>query len=148
MNSRNHKGETPLMLAARKGDISLIRLLLQSGVKINMTIYIVLYTSLNSLMYHVLFSQTVSRNIMKLLYIAGEHFKPERLALERERYVEKSDFFTEVEERSLFQRCRTTIRNHLLYVDSHRNLFCAIAKLGLPKPMEDYLLDIETLNEA
>ena len=146
VNIRNDRGETPLMFAAHKGDISLIRLLLKSGVEINRTINL---TNLNSLMYHVLCSQTVSRNIMRLLFVAGEDFNPACITVfNTERHVEKSDFFTEVEEQSLIQKCRITIRNNLLDVNSHRNLFCAIAELGLPRPLEDYLLYKETLNEA
>lgn len=146
VNIGNDRGETPLMFAAHKGDISLIRLLLKSGVEINRTINL---TNLNSLMYHVLCSQTVSRNITRLLFIAGEEFNPACITVvNTKRYVEKSDFFTEVEEESLIQRCRIIIRNNLLDVDSHRNLFYAIAELGLPRRMEDYLLYNETLSEA
>ena len=145
VNIRNDRGETPLMFAARNGDISLIRLLLKSGVEINRTINL---TNVNFLMYHIVYSQTVSRNIMRFLFVAGEDFNPECLAVKMERYVEKSDFFTEVEERSLIEKCRTTIRHNLLDVNSHRNLFYAIAELGLPRPMEDYLLYNETLSEA
>ena len=148
VNVRAVKDETPLMLASRIGNISSIRLLLKIGVKINRTIDKHAYAgtmTVNSLMYHILASVTVSRNIIRLLYAAGEDFT--FIDCKFDRRVEKSDFF-EKEGGSLLERCRTTIRNHLLHIDSHRNLFCAIPKLGLPKRLADYLLYNETLSEA
>ena len=148
VNVRAAKDETPLILASRVGNISSIRLLLKIDVKINRTIDKHTYAgtmAVNSLMYHIVASVTVSRNIIRLLYTAGEDFAFIDCTFDRR--VEKSDFFEE-EEGSLLQRCRTTIRNHLLHIDSHRNLFCAISKLGLPERLADYLLYNETLSEA
>ena len=68
VNARATKDETPLMLSSRIGNISSIRLLLKKDVEINRTIDKHAYAgamTVNSLMYHILASDTVSRNIIR-----------------------------------------------------------------------------------
>ena len=44
--------------------------------------------------------------------------------------------------------CREAIRKHLLELDLHTHLFGRIPKLGLPKPLTEYLLFRMSLSEV
>ena len=63
---------------------------------------------------------------------------------------EKPEVKTEVEpevELNLKHLCRKAIREHLLDLDLHGNLFQRIPKLGLPSIINDYLLYNQTLDD-
>ena len=49
---------------------------------------------------------------------------------------------------NLSHLCREAIRNHLLDIDRHENLFVRVPRLGLPPVLNDYLLYNVSLNRS
>ena len=58
-------------------------------------------------------------------------------------YVKQED-----EKRHLKHLCRVRIRNHLLELDPHQNLFLRVPQLGLPKSLASYLLYDVTVDDV
>ena len=54
----------------------------------------------------------------------------------------------EDEERRLKHLCRVRIRNHLLELDPHENLFVRVPQLGFPKSLASYLLYDVTVDDV
>ena len=50
-------------------------------------------------------------------------------------------------EPNLKHLCREAIREHLLHLDQHENLFQRVPRLGLPALLQSYLLYWQTLDD-
>ena len=72
--------------------------------------------------------------VVALLFAAGERLRV-------------SDHLERVTKINLRVFCRRIIRNHLLEIDWHENLFIRVPKLGLPAALESYLLYDQALGD-
>ena len=118
-------------------DIRCARLLLQAGAKINI---------FNNNNYNAL-RQNISRYRAKfpkmsmMLFAAGEAVGDTFWVRE---YLVKNPLYclfpSEGRILCLMQLCRTAIRQHLLKVDPHENLFVRVPRLGMPNLLCSYLL--------
>ena len=83
-----------------------------------------------------------NRKVVMLLYAAGERI--------RVSYDGVPDYIRALEtenlELCLSKICRNFIRNHLIELDPHENLFHRVPKLGLPSALSEYLLFNVSLN--
>ena len=83
-----------------------------------------------------------NRKVVMLLYAAGERI---RVSCVRVRdYIRALE--TENLELCLRKICRNFIRNHLIELDPHENLFHRVPKLGLPSALSEYLLFNVSMN--
>ena len=74
--------------------------------------------------------------IIRCLIAAGETFN------EMSSFQQETKTFV-----SLSHLCRGTIREHLLDLDPHENLFVRVPRLGLPSTLQRYLLFDETFED-
>ena len=76
---------------------------------------------------------------LKLLFVAGDKItKPSDKV---------SKVLNEAGEMNLSNLCREVIRNHLLEMDRHKNLFGRVPRLGLPAALQSFLLYDQTLDD-
>ena len=143
VNNRNTKGgETVLHWAC--GNVDCLRLLLQSGVRINRN-NVQLQNALKSYMtwpYDV-----IKENVM-LLFAARETIDGTVVVRGSTEPVNVSNFLPRSEyEPCLKIMCRSAIRLHLLNVDPHENLLRRIPFLGLSPSLTKYSLYDVTLHD-
>ena len=80
-------------------------------------------------------------DLLRVVYAAGEQINCAE--------HKTPEFLTEVAtDRSLKHQCRQAIRKHLLHVDKHSHLFYRVPLLGLPSPIQKYLLFNETIADV
>ena len=78
-------------------------------------------------------------NLLEVLFAAGDSFNlNERITLNRSSLTKLKEMM--VPRMDLKDMCRRKIRNHLLSIDSHFNLFVRVPKLGLPHILTSYVL--------
>ena len=145
VNAKNSEGMTPLMFLM--GDISeiskipfAVALLLQ-GAKVN----VLHHNGVNALTEALMYGELIVKdsNMEALLFATGE--KIDRQAVEAKGEKVPDDFQPQF---NLIDICRRRIREHLLELDPHTNLFSRVPQLGLPRILNDYLLYNQTLDKA
>ena len=107
-----------------------VKLILRSNIKINIA-----GSSVNTLTFYLTYSQKINRKIVMLLFAAGEKIMPS-VGCTNTTIPE----YLQHEQLSLKEKCRETIRKHLLDIDPHGNLFHRIPKIGLPSVLDRYVL--------
>ena len=98
---------------------------------------------------HVHFETEERQRLVRVLLAAGD-----KIRLARQKYyisinVEICRVWREMRynsKRCLSHLCRKVIRKHLLELDRHENLFVRVPKLGLPNPLQKFLLYNTTLD--
>ena len=133
VNASGVTGNTALMNATRHDNVKLTRLMLRSGVKVNFKVN-THSGYFNALTYNISFREPV----MEIL-AAGEDVNTDVLKTICTDRGFKSDCLN-IREPTLKHLCRETIREHLLKLDLHENLFMRIPLLGTPKLITNYLL--------
>ena len=78
--------------------------------------------------------------ILKLCFTAGEDIGSATEEVRKNLIGSESEM-------CLRHLCRKTIRNHLLELDPHQNLFVRVPRLGLPTALSDYLLFTMSLQD-
>ena len=119
-------------------------LLLRVGVKIN-----VMDEYFHNALQHALADiQSSSREICVLLFAAGETVGSPRNHHDRT-LIPLPEYLQAITERKLWlkHQCRMTIRKHLINIDQRTHLFTRAPGIGLPKPLEEYLLFNVSLSE-
>ena len=137
VNAIGRSGNTTLMNAARHDNVKLTRLMLRSGVKVNFKVN-THSGYFNALTYNISFREPVMGIVMMLL-ASGEDVNADVLKTIGRDKGFKSDCLN-IREPILKHLCRETIREHLLKLDLHQNLFMRIPLLGTPKLITNYLL--------
>ena len=125
VNIIDRKGYTALAHAARQPDqTGCVKKLIKAGAYVNRTEC----------------QWCFSDKVAKVIHAAGStKLRHKRIP----DYVKQED-----EERRLKHLCRVRIRNHLLELDSHENLFLRVLQLGLPKSLASYLLYDVTVDDV
>ena len=118
VNIQNKNGDTALLLASKEPHNSCCKLLIQSGTDLNV------HNKNGEGALQFLLAEEYG----KLLFAAGE----------------KEAVRKYIEPKRLSHLCRASIKKHLLQM-SNMNLFARVPKLGLPKPLQKYLLFSEIL---
>ena len=127
VNYVNAEGKTAFFMSCPCG-LRYMKLLLWSGAKIN----IVSGSGLNIYEHSFNWTESPDKTMVLFLHAAGEILSSKRMAMFRPR--------TDVFNPCLKHICRETIRKHLLKLDPHEHLFGRVPRLGLPKPLVNYLL--------
>ena len=133
--------------------MSTIRLLLRTGIKIN-----VIHQYYNNTLTHYIvdckrFYNRLNKDICMLLFAAGERvtgpvvegrrtYNHDIVEAQVPEYLLHKDL-----QMCLKHLCREAIRNHLLELDPHTHLFGRVPRLGLPKSLTEYLLYNQTLDD-
>ena len=140
----NKKGK--FILRSEADMIHCVKLLLKSGAYVNM----VEAYGLNAAKIHILESRRHPpyRTVLMTLLVAGEIVDVTTV-----RQIDSPGYVTlraspvpeyvqqiEPKEISLLSLCRVVVRERLLHLDRHSNLFCRIPRLGLPSSLTSYLL--------
>ena len=138
VNMCNHFGNTAVIKAARKFTfdqgvinklmdrrLSCLKLLNQAGADVNT----INNSDHNALSAHL--TEQSDEKVIMLLFAAGTN---------TDRISKVPCCLQEPGHLELRHICRTSIRNHLLQLDSHLHLFRRIPLLGLPDPLMRYLL--------
>ena len=150
VNLAGPSGKSPLLSALSVNAEKTLDLLLKAGADVNTPTAIV-YTM----------ARFANSRCAKLLFQAGVRIHTSQMVLREEvinefhavgsripdsqmpPYVKEED-----EERRLKHLCRVGIRNHLLQLDPHENLFVRVPRLGLPKSLATYLLYDVTVDDV
>ena len=147
--------ETPLVGAVHHGNIKLIKMLLKAGAYINQ----LNNQGQNARTYNLAQCQPPDRDIETLLTVAGEPCLAMRFPNSKtfvERFDENGDIcFVEVvfksknkrKLKSLIKICKSAIRDEVKRVNPSMNLFTAVPRLGLPRPLASYLLYYISLDQ-
>ena len=128
---------------AEKEEMTILKTLLQVGSSVNLSETVIARSLFSATVamtikqdgqnvltkYLAKFGKTAKQEVAMLLYAAGEKIRKDQ--------VEVPDYLQQ--EPSLKHLCREAIREHLLQM-SDVNLFVRVPKLGLPKPLQRYVL--------
>ena len=133
--------------------LSTIKLLLRTGIKIN-----VIHQYYNNTLTHYIvdckrFYNRLNKDICMLLFAAGERvtgpvvegrrtYNHDIVEAQVPEYLLHKDL-----QMCLKHLCKEAIRNHLLELDPHTHLFGRVPRLGLPKSLMEYLLYNQTLDD-
>ena len=153
VNACDNSGYTALTTAVSSNNIQCVRILLKSGAYVNK--YNI--NQQNALIFYVTECQTIKKEMVMLLVAAGEMLNLDtfrlhtssKMKLEMKAAVKVSipDYFHHAQLKlSLKHACRETIRNHLLQVQTHYNLFRRVPRLGLPSSLTSYVLYGQSVN--
>ena len=135
-------GETVLHQAC--GDRDCLRLSLQSEARINRHNI----QSRNALTSYLTWPYGVTKENVMLLAAAGETIDGTVCTRGTDDPVDLSKYLSFRESgSSLKSMCRSVIRNHLMTLDPHGNLFSRVPYLGLSSSLNDYLLYDVTLHD-
>ena len=145
INNVDHRGSTALIYVE---DEDYCRLLLKHHSHINRTDR----NGDNKLTGHIRNASPVNKDLCSLLFAAGETV-PQTVARlfphNGHIVVNAMDYLPQIKIYFyLNQLCRETIRKYLLELDPHTNLFDRIPRLGLPKPLTEYLLYYTSLDSS
>ena len=169
VNTCNECGEFPLIMAAERGHVGCVNILLESGADVNRedssevtpliaaagvgSVDTVLHllnagaqinridvNGYNALKSHLRRNSPPARRLCRLLHAAGEIYVksffsptlPTCLQFRKQRL-------------QLKHICRVAVRNHLLKLDPHTQLFGRVPLLGLPPSLTSYLMFNMTL---
>ena len=115
----------------RRDKLECVRLLLRAGAKINM------FDSRgnNALTWNFRYSKSSIEEQVLLLFAAGETLQLHQI---RDTALLCPELTTA--DLNLANFCRKSIRNHLLQLDPHENLFVRVPRLGLPAALQRYLV--------
>ena len=113
----------------------------------------------NALTIYMLQCDTINRDLCSLLFAAGETVpqtisrntvpEPKCVVDCLPKSVSVIEYLPQIKIYFyLTELCREAIRKHLLELDPHTNLFDRILRLGLPKPLIEYLLFHATLDSS
>ena len=141
VNTTNERVETPLMMSMSTGNNkNVARSLLNKGANIN----ILDNSGGNALTFLATYEKGQERYQEKfmILFAAGE--KIDRQAIEAEEQKVPDHLQPQF---NLKDICRRRIREHLLEVDPHTQLFGRVPKIGLPSLLTSYLLYDQTLDD-
>ena len=135
-----------LVLRSENDMIYCVKFLLKSGADVNR----VHHCGLNAAKLHITESRRHPpfRTVLMLLLAAGEivdgttvkQIDPTEGVKLRTCPIPEYIQQIEPQEISLSSLCRIAVRDHLMHLDRHSNLFCRIPKLGLPPSLTSYLL--------
>ena len=130
-------GITALFTAAGTGSVECISTLLRLGSNINKP-----SLENNALINHLRNCPPVSSGIVIILYVAGEDVSSTfSVSSSKPSLLPTPLFLLDIKQNMQLKHiCREAIRNHLLKLDPHQNLFGRIPKLGLPSALTSYLL--------
>ena len=122
-NKQDKDGWTALMYALNAANMKCVKILLNAGAGVNMGIY----------------------NFINLPFTTEERLQLQRLLLAAGQNITDvpQDCLNEIrspEQMSLSHLCRDVIREHLLELDEHENLFVRVPRLGLPAALQKFLL--------
>ena len=150
VNQGSEAGLTPLIASAGTGNINCVRMLLKGGAYVNRTLQ---NSGSNAIKYHLDHNRQENEDLLKLLLVAGETTTNRRLMklvfggpAEEVKDLEQSGF-EEDQNINLMCKCRDTIRSHIATTNPHVNMFNAVAQLGLPELMCNYLVYNLSLDE-
>ena len=118
VNKINASRFTALSIIAMRNNVEGVRIMLRSGAKVNLG-----YTP---------FNRRLNTKTKKLLIAAGTRINKTITTI----YAERASFARH----TLQNQCRIAIRQYLLKLDRHGNLFFRIPRIGLPSPITSYLL--------
>ena len=158
MNVAQSDGFTPLIVAVKEKDynekeklvlrsendmIYCVKFLLKSGADVNR----VRHYGLTAAKLHITESRRHPpfRTVLTLLVAAGEIVDGAQID-PREgvklRTCPIPEYIQQIEPREIWlsSLCRIAVRDHLMHLDRHSNLFRRIPKLGLPSSLTSYLL--------
>ena len=157
VNEANMKGFTPLMLSPgayvffQRSGVLCLMALLTAGAHVNKTNG----SGQNALEYYLTECRRPKKNVMTLLYAAGESVNPVTVGtpewFRKQNGEEEFDIDNYLEltdsKLSLQHMCREAIRTRLVKMNPHLHLLKRIPKLGLPSMLTSYLLFHVNLNE-
>ena len=147
VNACDHSGYTVLTTAVSSHSLECVRILLNAGAHVNKCNI----NQQNAVIFYVTECATLREEMVMLLLAAGEVLNLATLRLHSSSTVKlemKSairvsipDYFHHCSLRlCLKHACRETIRNHMLRVQPHTNLFTRVSRLSLPSSLKAYLL--------
>ena len=153
VNACDNSGYTALTTAVSSNNLQCVRVLLNSGAHVNK--YNI--NQQNALIFYVTECPTIKKEMVMLLVAAGEMLNlgtfrlhtSSKMKMEMKAQIKVSipDYFNHAQLKlSLKHACRETIRNHLLRVHPHFNLFERVPKLGLPSSLTSYILYDQSVN--
>ena len=150
VNLAGRSGESPLRSALSVNAEKTLDLLLKAGAEVNTHSAIVFTMAryangrcaklllLSGLKIHT-FEMNLNKEVVNEFHAAGARIPDSQIP---------PSVKEEHEERHLKHLCRVTIRNHLLELDRHENLFVRVPRLGLPKSLTSYLLYGVTVDDV
>ena len=135
VNAMDREGRTALLSLSLESRCPLkyAKLLLKAGANVNKT-----NETNSALVSHFYQRFYHDKNFLELLYAAGE-------LVDLPRWIQDEEGRSG-RQLSLKDLCRMSIRDHLLHLDRHSNLFIRVPKLGLPSLLARYLLYDITLD--
>ena len=136
MNTSDASRNSPLISAAEFGHDKCVLLLLQANAEINKRNR----EGHNALEKHLLSGNSRNHDIVMYLYATGETIKhiPDHQIPDAQQHEE--------EQIQLKHICRQAIRQHLLDLNQHLQLFKVIPLPGLPRPLTEYLLFYKSMD--
>ena len=141
MNATNERVETPLMMSMSTGNNkNVARSLLNKGANIN----ILDNSGGNALTFLATYEKGQERYQEKFMILFAVGEKIDRQAIEAEEQKVPDHLQPQF---NLKDICRRRIREHLLEVDPHTQLFGRVPKIGLPSLLTSYLLYDQTLDD-
>ena len=152
VNFVNNTSETALLTAAVMGNVRAAKRLLEANCRINITTRVAdeaLMTRLNFRAEH--------GNIVKLLFAAGEFLILSKMISQYSQHDNGGgggcdqipQYLQDLisGKMQLDHICREMIRNRLLKLHPHQNLFSKISHMKLPEPLKRYLLHGQSLDD-
>ena len=150
VNLAGRSGESPLRSGLSVNAEKTLDLLLKAGADVNTHKAIVFTMAryansrcaklllVSGLKIHT-FEMNLNKEVVNKFHAAGSRIPHSQIPP----YVKEED-----QEQRLKHLCRVTIRNHLLKLDPHENLFVRVPPLGLPKSLASYLLYDVTVDDV
>ena len=147
VNASHRIGFRPLRIAAESGNFRSVQLLLEAGADVNRGIH-----GRNALAAYMGIRGGKNKNLCTLLFAAGEISGKYKVPNSKEwkSTAPLMDFYLEEQEPKwpcLKSICRGIIRNRLMNINPHVNLFSRVTKLGLPSLLAKYLVYDMSLEE-
>ena len=157
VNAVCYSGWTPLYAAAGNGHIGCVKVLIEAGANVNAFVSNAFVSTGKTVL-----SCTGDPAIVKLLLKSGAHVNTEvalngRILRDVNSNMEILQIFEAAGQRSkdickepkrtinLMNICREAIKEHLLDLDPHENLFVRVPQLGLPSSLDNFLLNYVSL---
>ena len=138
INTTDSHGKNAMIKAASRydgPDIQMLRFLLSAGANIN------LVGCPGNALTQCLRAKDERREAALLLFAAGE-------TIDESPLKEVPEYLQPRKEINLMDICRRNIREHLLELDPHENLFVRVSKLGLEVTVSDFLVYNQTIEDT
>ena len=151
VNLAGTSGESPIICALSNNAEKNLKLLLKAGADVNAkssSVIPLLYYG-NSNFTKLLLSAGLLLNMLDMSFIRGQLGDEFDVAgassyhSQFAHYIKQNDLHGHLK-----HLCRVRIRNHLLELDPHQNLFVRVPQLGLPKSLALYLLYDVTVDDV